>query len=275
MTDETQGADLSAVDEIDAANPVAEVEAPAQGDEHSGDAAPAATEAGEGKPKPKQSVQERINELTAARREAERDRDFYREQALGRQPPATPAQEARREAPAEEAEPHPDDYEHGELDARFIREHATYHARQTFREEMARTESNKRIQTVFETYQTRTKELFPEGKPAGLEAFERLEVIPQSVNEIVGESDIGPKIAAHLGDNPSELARLKRLSPILQARELTLLETRLSGPARSIPKTATDAPEPPPQARGTGGRFQPSPDTTDFAAFEKLADARG
>jgi hypothetical protein len=128
---------------------------------------------------------------------------------------------------------------------------------------------------VVETYHTRTATLYPNGKPAGLSAFERIAVVPEAVNEIVGASDIGPRIAAYLGDNPAELARLDRLSPIQQARELTLLETRLAVPGKSSAKNATDAPEPAPQARGAGGRFGVAPDTTDFAAFEKLADAKG
>jgi hypothetical protein len=61
----------------------------------------------------------------------------------------------------------------------------------------------------------------------------------------------------------------ERAQPDLQARELTLLETRLTPAAKPTPKTATDAPEPPPQARGAGGQFKVAADTDDFAAFEK------
>jgi hypothetical protein len=54
-------------------------------------------------------------------------------------------------------------------------------------------------------------------------------------------------------------------------RELTLLEARLTPATGSKvpPKTATDAPEPPPTARGSNGQFKVAGDTGDFAAFEK------
>ena len=237
----------------------------------SGDDTAAATDEGQAdKPKPKQSVQERINELTAARREAERDRDFYREQAL-RGTQAQPAQEAQY-TPQGDGRPDRADYND---DFDYIEDLTDWKAAQAASQYAQRVSQQAQRQQVVETYHTRTATLYPNGKPAGLSAFERIAVVPEAVNEIVGASDIGPRIAAHLGDNPAELARLERLSPIQQARELTLLETRLAVPGRSSAKNATDAPEPAPQARGAGGRFGVAPDTTDFAAFEKLADAKG
>ena len=82
-------------------------------------------------------------------------------------------------------------------------------------------------------------------------------------------SDIGPKLAEHLGDNPRELDRLSALPPHLQTYELAKVEARLSRPAAPVAKTATEAPEPAPQARGVGGKFKVAPDTSDFAAFDK------
>jgi hypothetical protein len=219
--------------------------------------------------KPRQTAQERINELTAARREAERDRDFYREQALRNGNGQQPAQEAQQPQPQEASRPHRDDYSD---DFEYIEALTDWKAEQAAERLTAHARQQDQARTTRQTFETRKAALFPQGEPEGLQQFLRIPQLPVAVIEIVGESDIGPKIADHLGANPAELRRLEGMSPIQQARELTRLEHRLTPPARATPKTVTDAPEPPPQARGAGGRFGVAPDTTDFAAFEKLAD---
>lgn len=234
-------------------------------EQEAGDDTPAATDEGQAeKPKPKQSVQERINELTAARREAERDRDFYREQAL-RGGAAQPAQEAQQ-IPQGDGRPDRADYAD---DFDYIEDLTDWKAAQAAERIAYQRQAQGERRTVVETYQTRVKTLYPTGKPAGLEAFERIAMIPDSVNEAVGSSEIGPRIAAYLGDNPGELAALDRMNPVQQARQLATIEQRLAGPGRVIPKTATDAPEPIPQMRGSGGKFSVQADTNDFASFEK------
>lgn len=241
----------------------------ADGETPPGDDAAAATDEGQAeKPKVKQSVQERINELTAARREAERDRDFYREQALRNQPQGNPAPEAQQ---TQQGDGRPDRADYDD-DFAYIEDLTDWKAWQAANLMVQRQAQTSQIRSVVETYQTRAKTLFPEGKPAGLVAFEQIDTVPEAVNEIVGASDIGPKIAAHLGDNPQELARIEGLSPFQQVRELTLLEARL-GPSSAAstpsPKTVTSAPEPPPTARGANGQFKVSGDTDDFGAFER------
>lgn len=278
MTDETQatvetdGNDTAAVlaaasgDKTYLPEPAETPEPETAGDDP-GDDAPAATDDSQAPaPKAKQSVQERINELTAARREAERDRDFYREQALrGGKPEATPAQ-AAQDTPQGDGRPDPSEYA---TDFDYIEALTDWKAEQAAERIAARRNQNDQVKSTRQAFETREKTLFPDGEPAGLTAFKQIPELPVSVLEIVGASDIGPLIAAHLGDNPAELAKLERLSPALQARELTLIETRLSAPPKPTAKTSTDAPEPPPQARGVGGQFKVSPDTSDFAAFEK------
>lgn len=235
-----------------------------------GDDAAAAPEAEPEAPKPKakQTAQERIDELTAARREAERDRDFYKEQAL-RAPTAKPAEAAPDPAPQGDGKPDPTAYENGVYDPQYVEDLTDWKVGRALAGHDQHRRQQEQVRTNVENYESRAKTLYPDGKPDGLKAFELLKEIPTSVYEIVGASDVGPKIAEHLGANPAEIARLERLSPILQARELTQLESRLTDPVKPTPKTATDAPEPAPTARGAGGRFQVSPDTDDFEAFQK------
>jgi hypothetical protein len=271
MSEPNEGAPEGVTEDTSAADQAAD-KTQAQGDEQSGDDAAAATD-DEGQaeqPKPKKSAQERIDELTRARREAERDRDFYREQALRNGNGQQPAQEAQQQQPQDgNDEPDPAEYDHGENDLRYVRDLARWEARQEFRALAESERQQERARTARQTFETRKAALFPQGEPEGLQQFLRIPTLPTAVIEIVGESDIGPKIADHLGANPAELRRLEGMNPIQQARELTRLEMRLAEPAKPTPKTATDAPEPPPQARGAGGRFQVAPDTDDFASFDK------
>lgn len=218
--------------------------------------------------KPKLTAKERVQQAVARQREAERDRDFYKEQAL-RTPQAQPAQVAQPDTPQGDGKPDPTAYENGVYDPQYVEDLTDWKVGRALQGHDQHRRQQEQVRTNVENYETRAKTLWPEGKPAGLKAFELLKEIPVAVYEIVGASDVGPKIAEHLGDNPAELARLERLSPILQARELTLIENRLAEPVKPVPKTATDAPEPAPTARGAGGRFQVSPDTDDFEAFQK------
>lgn len=271
MTDETQGAPEGVADDTAAAlDTAAETTAAPVAD--TGEDAAAATDDGEGHaPKPKQTAQERIAELTRARREAERqservarDAEYWREQALRNQP--APQAQA---APADAGEPDPNAYEHGELDVRFIRDHATYHAKKAFREEAAQHAQQTRTQTALQTFDQKVAQDYPDGEPDGIQHLRRLPALSSVITEVILDSEIGPKLADHLGQNARELARISALPPIQQARELTKLELKLATPPAPTAKTATDAPAPTPQVRGSSGRFTVAADTNDFAAFEK------
>lgn len=230
------------------------------------DAAAEPTEAEGEKPKAKRSAQERIDEMAAQKHDALREAEFWKAKALQVQP-AQPAQEAQTTQQGD-GRPNRADYDD---DFAYIEDLTDWKAWNAANHIVQQQTHTQQIRSVVETYQTRAKTLFPEGKPDGLVAFERIDVVPDSVNEIVGTSEIGPKIAAHLGDNPAELDRIRGLSPFHQVRELTLLEARLTPASGSKvpPKTATDAPEPPPTARGSNGQFKVAGDTPNFAEFEK------
>jgi hypothetical protein len=260
MTDETSEA-VEAVSEDTTLDSQTEGEAT----EDTGDDAAAETTAEA--PKPKPTAQERIAELTRLRREAERDAEYWKSRAT--QPEARP--EPKQQAQAQDdGEPNPDDYEYGENDRAFIEDRAAYKAVKAVEERMARQAAQQSVRQKLTTFDAKTDELFPDGEPNGLKAFKANPRLNIGAQELIMESEIGPKLADHLGSNPRELARISALPPFKQARELTLLEQRLSATAAATPtKVPTSAPEPPPTLRGAGGKFKASPDTDDFAAFEK------
>lgn len=267
MTDETQGEGQAPVEDTSLASQTegegADTQEEETGDDPAAEAQP--EEQPEDQPeRPKVTARERINELTKARREAEREAQYWREQAQKAQPP--------QQAQAEDGEPNPDDYEHGENDVAYIEDRAAYRAVKAVEEREAKRRSQEAIQTKLAGFEAKAEELYPEGDPEGLEAFKANPRIRPEAQELVIESDIGPKLADYLGSRPRELARISALPLAKQAREITLIEQRLSAGSiapKAPPRTATSAPEPAPQLRGNGGRFKPPPDTDDFAAFEK------
>lgn len=284
MTDQTDDAAMAAAEEAAVAlNQPAQAQqddrtTQAQGDEQTpGDDAPAAQptdEAGE-QPKPKKSAKDRIDELTWRLRESERREAQLLDRIGGKQ---TPAQEAQPQAQQGDGRPDPTAYDGGVYDPQYIEDLTDYKADQAVTRRLNANKAQETVQTQLGNYQSKVAELYPDGVTEGLEAFHSLPAVPQGISEAILASDIGPKLGEYLGDNPREFQRISGLSPALQARELTLLEHRLSAPTEApkpTPKTLTAAPEPPPQARGSGGRFQVAADTSDFAAFEQQYLKRG
>jgi len=263
MSEPYEGAPEGVTEDVAATDQVAE-ETQAQGDEPSGDDAAAATD--EPAPKPRKSVQERIDELTRAQREAEREAEFWKSKATQAPQPQAPQT-------AEKGEPSPEDYEHGTLDVRFITDLATYRATQAFEERYAREAQERQRQQRMTSFEATTKAATEKHADyydvVGRDFGRAAALCTQPMQEAILTSDVGGELAYHLASNPDEARRIAALDPISQVRALGRLEGRLAEPAKPIPKTATDAPAPTPQSRGAGGRFSVAPDTSDFSAFEK------
>jgi hypothetical protein len=83
--------------------------------------------------------------------------------------------------------------------------------------------------------------------------------------EFLAESEVGPRIAHHLGKNPPLAQRIANLNPVQQAIELTRLEAKLSAaPA----KRTTQAPKPAStiRAAASSGTFDPRTASIDDIA---------
>jgi len=236
-------------------------EPPETAEDPGDDAAAATDETPAPAPKVKKSAQERIDELTAARREAEREAEYWRSRA-------TQAPQTAPQAQTGDGKPDPADFTDGAYDPAYIDAMTDWKAEQAVEKRFSQREAQSRVQSAVEAFDAKVAAEYPDGEPAGITALRRAPVLPQTIVDLVTTSEVGPKLAEHLGDNPRDLARLSALAPHLQGRELAKLEQKLAGPLAIPPKTATDAPEPAPTLRGNGGRFKVAPDTQDFAAFE-------
>jgi hypothetical protein len=263
MTDENQGEAPAVTEDVSAAQPAEDqTTAQDQGQDLADDAGAATDE--QPQQRPKQTVQDRIDELTAKRREAEREAEYWRSRAT--QPPREAQPEPK---PQGDGRPDPAQYGAGEFDPQYLEDLTDWKAANAVRRELDQRERQSKEQAGVDTFKSRLREQYPDGPTEGQQRIFNAPQLSPVVQDVLVDSDIGPKIADHLGSNPRELARISALPPIQQARELVKLEMKLAAPPVPVPKTVSDAPAVTPTVRGQGGRFAPAPDTDDFSAFEK------
>lgn len=236
----------------------------------------------EAKPEPKKNrAQERIDELTAARREAERERDLAHAEMRKAGLDPQNADAVTVEIPEE---PDASKYEFGEHDLSYIKDRAAFDAKveiatsQTkarFKAEAANLDA-KWLKTQEAAY-----EKYPDFQEVVVDSSEGWDC-PPVVAVGIKDSDYGADIAYELAKNKTEASRIAKLSPLEQAREFGRLEERFHQKA-TAPKEEPKDPAPaaiiskapiPPKRRvgGGGGKFETPGDTNDFAAFDKMAD---
>ncbi len=251
------------------------------------------------KAKHKKTAQQRISDLTRARRTAERERDAASDRAADLERRLAKLERGelteRREAPKKDdnAAPAPEDFEYGELDTRYIRALARYEARQelaadretqkTAQEREAAAQKEQKLtaaKTALETAGTAKYDDFDEVVVQGAEDGDW--PLSTTLGELVLGSKVGHDIAYHLASNPKEARQVFGKTPLEQAAYFGRLEARFTSEqdasAKSEKKTevakTTKAPPPVRSARGAGGNQQVSPDTQDFKSFEALAMRR-
>lgn len=282
-------------------------ESDAEGPDSAGEANPVVdtgeAEAGTAPRKP-QTAQERINELTRARRQAEREADDLRKRLEDleqqRLPKEEPATKVETPAPAErtvpKGPPSPSDFEFGELDSAYIAAVVDYHADLRF-EEFRRAQQEEKQQAELaarhSTAHTKFQQQVELGKKKYADFEERVVKgaqdgawpLSETLGVLMVESDVGEDIAYHLASNPDEALSVDRLPPVEQARYFGRLEAKFSAARAAAPdgdssvekpavSRAPQAPAPIGTARGAGGRFQATAATDDFLAFEAAANGK-
>ncbi len=185
--------------------------------------------------------------------------------------------------------PDPADYQYGELDTKFIADTARFETLKTLREEDQRRQTESRSQRE-NAAQHEAAAKYRSFETAGLTRYDDFhEVVTESAQRgewslspilasLLVDSDNGPDIAYHLASNPTEAAKVYAMTPAQQARWFGQRDAVLASAPGATGRTVdtsrviSQAPDVPRrEARGTGSRQQVAPDTTDFAAFEKLA----
>lgn len=278
-----------------------------EGDDEGGD--------GEGesrsKSKGKQTAQERINELTRLRREAERRAEAteaelqrLREEAAARKAEADAAADdgtkggkkpqPEGENPEDDAPPSPDDFDYGELDPRYIRALAGYEAKQEFNkliEDANKKAAEERAKAQQAEARQRFEEQIERGSKKHDDYYEKVVEgaekgqwpLSEHLGMLLVDSEVGDDIAYHLASHPEEAAQVFRQTPLEQARYFGRMESKFTadqsaatgeGAGKTGETRTPKAPPPVKPARGSDGKFSPSASTDDFAAFEAHANSK-
>jgi hypothetical protein len=225
----------------------------------SGAGDPAATpdgDKGESKEKPKTRFQERIDELTASRREAERRAQAAEQRAAELfkklQPPGP-------QASLEEQ----DDYR-----LRKVLNEARAEDLQT----EALSAKAEAAQRTYDTFAAKA-EAVADRMPGLVDKFVALPEVTQAMATFVAESDKGAEVAFALANNPQEATRIARLSPLHQGIELARLEGRLSA-APAIRKLST-APAPAPTVTGNPSPAGKTSDELSVSEMQAMFKKKG
>jgi hypothetical protein len=249
-------------------------------------------------PKPKKkTAQDRISELTAARREAERRADALEARLAALEKPAPKDEEAQATTSTEVAEVSPpkatdlnDDgtekYPLGEFDPNFITDLADFRVEQRFaereRQEQEKAARAKQDEAMgeLEAQWNGQLETARERYPDYNDKIADLQPVFSDVDEHYGDylsntlmsMEKGTDILYYLADHPEEARQIVDSGPqkatiLLGRLEARFIESEDSAPPRRVSK----APAPPPANKGSSGaRTAVAPDTDDLDAFETL-----
>lgn len=196
-------------------------------------------EPGEGA-KRKTGAEKRIDELTAKRRQAERDADYWRNEAMkrGGEPPAKPDEKTpetlTRPKPEESQYETFDKYNEALVDWKIEQKEVG--------REAARSKTDQQERSA--KFQEKLNEGFEKHEDFREIALNPNVPINQNMVDALFDSDHAADIAYHLGQNPQEARRIASLSPIAAAREIGKLEARFSGPPQKTKTKAPDATKP-------------------------------
>ena len=168
----------------------------------------------------------------------------------------------------------PKTFSQEDLDAivgkRLAREQRKWEREQAQRAEemLARREKDSQQRAMLESYHEREEAARDKYDDFEQVAYNPNLPITDAMAMAIQASDVGPDVIYHLGVNVKDAQRISRLDPILQAREIGMIEARLS--AEPTFKKTSNAPAPiaPVNARTSGA---PTFDTTDPRAVKSMS----
>lgn len=195
-------------------------------------------------------VQKRMNELTRARREAERQAEYWRGIATQTAPVAA------TEKPSRDQFADPDDYV--EALTEWKADQAVAKSQQS---QAVHAESSAR-NAVWSAREAEAKASIPDYD--SVVPASTVEV-KQHVIDALLDSEAGPSLVYHLAKNPDIAARLNGMSPMSAAIELGRLESTLAAPVAKAPSNA------PPPTSPIGGAATMTRDPTKMSTADYVA----
>ena len=213
-------------------------------------------------------VQARIDELTRARHEAEREAAFWRGRAGGQDGQAQPSA-APTAAPTK---PTPGQFEdYGE----YIEALTDWTTNQALSAREAEREAAQKQQAAVQTWAERQT-----AARAALPDYDQVVggadiPVARHVAEVLLDSDQGPALAYHLAKNPDVAARLNGLSPVASAREIGRIEAGLSAQASPAPAKLSNAPPPAGHLKTVAPATQRDPSKMSMDEYKSFRSKQG
>lgn len=199
--------------------------------------------------KPRNKVQERIDELTREKHESRREAEYWRSKALAE----TAAKPAEKAEPADKR-PIVDDFE--DYDS-YVEALSDYKANQAVAKALEAREQASKQKAAASTWEQKVEEAGKKNPDIARilrsDEFDRT-VISQPMADAITDSDIGPEIAAHLAKDQAESRRIASLSPVAAMREILKLEAKLATEPASAQETKALSKAGAPIAPITGGK---------------------
>jgi hypothetical protein len=177
--------------------------------------------------KKKGGFQKRIDKLSKRAQEAEREKEYWKQEALKGKAPGEQKVEPKKEADTSK-KPKAEDFEKHE---EFIEAMADWKAEQKLadreakqREAQVKSEGQKKRDEHFKRYEEfkAKHEDFEET----LEDIKGIQV-SMTVNNAIIESEFGPALMYEFAKNPDELKRISALDPIAAAKAIGKIEARI------------------------------------------------
>lgn len=191
--------------------------------------------------------QERVNEITRARREAER-----RAEALERELAAYRQQQPAHQPQSNDKPPSIGDF--GDVDqwAAAMTQYAVTQAERNVSQRFQQNDAQRHQQQIVQQFDERALKYaadHPDFDQSVAELGQTVQFRPEVV-EVIGLSDHGPAVAHYLAKHLDEADRISRLPLHLAAAHLGRIEAQVSAPKPAKP--VTSAPNPAPTLAGGG-----------------------
>lgn len=222
----------------------------------------------------KKSAQQRINEITKARYDAEREAAYWRGIAEGSrpQPQSAPVQPVSEPL----AKPNLADFTDYETYIEALTDWKTT-------QKVTEVVHNQRAVTVQERQRAEALELAKgwaskqEDARKSIPDYDEVlggaeTVVAPYVTDAILTSDRGPEVAYHLAKNPALAEKLNKLSPIAAAREIGRIEAALE---KSSPGTSRSAPPPPARTTRSSATISGDPAKMDHEQYRAMRAKQG
>lgn len=222
----------------------------------------------------KKGVQPRIDELTRARREAERQAEYWKQVATAK---AQPSAQAAPDKP--KADDFKDYGEYVEALTDWKSERAAERAEQKLLERMAEDSGARAAQSKAQTFSERQQQAIAR-MPDYAEVVGASDTpLAPHVAEALLDSEHGPDLSYQFAKNPDLLIKLNGMSPTAANREIGRLEAAFGNPKAPAPpapeKRLTTAPQPASTSLKSGASVTPNLADMPMEEYMKARKAQG